>query len=356
MEMRFTKTFLQTCLVLAMSFQVVIHATATTRLVNAVGVGMNRDGALRNAILRAIQQGRGVALQDRSFSRDHALVHQSTETYTGGRISSLEILSEREKAKDLFEVRIRAGVSTSATVSTKGQKTMLQHRLGMPSVQIITKNMEFGQTFNPEMSRQVFLSGLEEELQESRFRFKEGGYTDYELHVTGSYIASAPKIERIGMEKFKVVDLEYYAVLSMKEVSSEEILFKKTLRPKIKTLVFDKYRKDRYGVLIAALAPRAKKFFTTLMDRLNEAVNNGFVVDVFVDDSRYDFVRKITHRASSFGGILQALPGFSPEGGRVQLISLMDARLLADQLAPELNKLGAKVELADSKTIAVKSR
>jgi hypothetical protein len=341
-------------LVIAFTLQSTIYAEGSVRLVEATGVGMSRDGALRNAILRAIQQGRGVQLKDRSYSKDHALAHQSTETYTGGRISSLEVLSERQKGDDLFEVRIRAAVPTSEGVARKGAKTMLQQRLGMPSVKIITTGMEFGQSFNPEMSRQIFLSGLEDELQESKFRFKEDGYTDYELHVTGSYKASAPSIERIGAEKFKVVDLEVYAVLKMKEVSSEEILFKKTAY-QTKKLAFGKYKQNRYGVLVSAIAPKARNFFSTLMDRLNEAVNNGFVVDLFVDDSRFDFVRSITHRASKFGGVLQALPGFTPEGGRVQLLSLMDARLLADQLSPELGKLGAKVELADSKTIAVKS-
>lgn len=98
-------------LVLSLSAQEKTGAAASaTTVVAATGVGVNADGALRNAFKNAVEQAVGLIVNAETVVKNEAVIKEQILTYSDGFVEKFDRVKEGKRDDGLYEVKIKAVV------------------------------------------------------------------------------------------------------------------------------------------------------------------------------------------------------------------------------------------------------
>ena len=86
------------------------QSSPATSEVVAIGVGVDPDKALKNALMNAVQQVVGLVLDAETLVKDEALVKEQILTYSDGFVNTFQKLKDGKRDDGLFEVTISASV------------------------------------------------------------------------------------------------------------------------------------------------------------------------------------------------------------------------------------------------------
>ena len=85
-------------------------AAAATTVVAATGVGVDADGALRNAFKNAVEQAVGLIVNAETIVNNEAIMKEQILTYSDGFVEKFDRLKEVKRDDGLYEIKIKAVV------------------------------------------------------------------------------------------------------------------------------------------------------------------------------------------------------------------------------------------------------
>lgn len=104
--------------------------------VKVQGQGIDKDGALKDALRKAIEQGGQAEIMSKSQTKDFALEYDVVLSRASGLVKDYKILGERS-AQGVTFVDIEARVSKKLIDATWGEVAILLKQLGRPKIMVI---------------------------------------------------------------------------------------------------------------------------------------------------------------------------------------------------------------------------
>jgi len=105
-------------------------------VVKVQGEGVSKDGALKDALRKAIEQGGRNEIMSKSQTKDFALEYDVVLARASGIVKDYRILSEREGGGTVL-VEVEAKVSKQLLDATWGEVAILLKQLGRPKIMVI---------------------------------------------------------------------------------------------------------------------------------------------------------------------------------------------------------------------------
>lgn len=167
---------------------------AEQRAVTAAGVGFvaggdlaaARDGAIRDAQLRALEQVVGVEVDARSVLHKELLIDDTVVTRTGGAIRTYTVLDETADENGLYRVRIEALVDAGA------MRTELMRAAGNKKVLLVNASAVSGRDHPGDMA---LAQSLAEAFSSAGFKLERSRVSETEISLLDE-----EKVRRIGRQ------------------------------------------------------------------------------------------------------------------------------------------------------------
>ncbi len=143
------KFFLMTALILTIFF-----GKVSAQEVTVVGMGLDRDSAIRNAAQIAVEQVVGVYIDSRTLMEDLKIQLDEVYKKSQGFVKGIKILSEGKIDSSVYKVQARIDVDTSPNGKLIDELTMIL-QLNDPRIAVVVFNISDNQT----NVRDVFAEG-----------------------------------------------------------------------------------------------------------------------------------------------------------------------------------------------------
>lgn len=105
----------------------------------ATGIGIDRDRALKNALLNSVNQSLGTLVDSESLVKNESIVKDQILTYSDGYVEKSYIIKESKRQDGLFEVKIKASVKKNKIIEKLNQEKI--------TIMKIDGNSIFGEAF-----------------------------------------------------------------------------------------------------------------------------------------------------------------------------------------------------------------
>lgn len=106
------------------------------KTIEATGQGTDKDGAVRDALRKAVEQGAGTLIYSNSQTKDFTLVRDTVLARSAGFVQSHKVLSTKELEDGTWEAKISAVVSVKGIEDTWGVVTGLAKEMGHPKIMV----------------------------------------------------------------------------------------------------------------------------------------------------------------------------------------------------------------------------
>ena len=118
------------------SAQNIVKKSPNLAEVTIVGMGTDKDEAIRDAMRKAVERAAGTFIYSQSQTKDFTLIRDTILTRSAGFIQSHTIISAKESEDGLWNVKIKAVVSIKGIEDTWGVVKNLLQRTGRPKIMV----------------------------------------------------------------------------------------------------------------------------------------------------------------------------------------------------------------------------
>lgn len=164
-------------------------------VVKVTGQGLDKDGALKDALRKAIEQGGQNEIASRSQTKDFQLEYDIVLARAQGLVKSHKILKE-SSGQGIFTIEIEASVSKSLIDATWADVTIELKKLGRPKIMVLFREV-IHDLDRPEGSREI--------VQNSS---QTGVYIERKLMKMGFKIVNPGALKEIERKKAEVAAAE----------------------------------------------------------------------------------------------------------------------------------------------------
>lgn len=138
--------------------------------VTVTGESMTKDGAKRDALRRALEQGGGAEISSHSQVENFTLVRDTIYQRSEGIVSDYKVLQEGEGAGGTYFCKITAKVNKSAIATTWGEVQNVLDQIGQPGIAVMIEETIDGARQNSS----ILESQIEKRLLEAGFKVYAG--------------------------------------------------------------------------------------------------------------------------------------------------------------------------------------